>query len=72
MKISNYITENQIHIGIAHKRKRDIFKELLTVLVKVDKLNQNITKLESYAKGLDRNDILVFLKWVRKEFNDYL
>lgn len=38
MKISTYITERQIHIGIKHKRKRDIFKELLALLISAGKL----------------------------------
>jgi len=35
-------------------------------------LNNNIMKLESYAVGLNRKDILSFLKWVKSEFSDYL
>ena len=39
MKISTYITEKQIQIGISHTKKRDIFKELLSILLELDKIN---------------------------------
>lgn len=41
MKISSYIVEEQIQIGVLHKRKRDIFKELLLNLTDLGKIDQS-------------------------------
>lgn len=37
-----------------------------------DTLNNNIRKLESYAEGLNRKDILQFIVWVKSKFSKYI
>lgn len=35
-------------------------------------LKNNIRKLESYAAGLNRKDILQFISWVKSEYSEYI
>jgi len=39
VKITTYITEKQILLGLHHKKKRDVFKELLDVLLDLHKVS---------------------------------
>jgi len=50
------------------------FYDLLHASAEISKetLIKNIQKLESYAEGLKRNDILEFINWVKVEFSEYL
>lgn len=50
------------------------FYDLLHVSEETDRaiMEANLRRLESYATGLCREDILDFLRWIRERFHEYL